>query len=184
MPATRRAAVLALCFAACAHTEAISTGPTLELALDDARASERPLTPPKTYEMLMKFEPALPAFIPRRIRFLLAQPGHLVFTLYDTADGGVPGKALAVIDRSYEPAWASDGKDGRWVVEPLEVPAQHGPLFVGIHSPGGGGDPRLWASSTDTQRVFQRDADPNVPLTQSTIPRTPIVRLEVAPAGP
>jgi hypothetical protein len=175
--------IAAALLASCAHLEPRSTGPTLELALDDGHPSERPLTPTKTFEMLMKFDPKLPAFTARQLRFLLAQPGRILFTVYDTTPDGRPGNPLATVDRDYPASFVSDGKDGRWVIEPLELPSQHGPLFVGIQSPSGGpsGDPRLWASSVDTKQVFQRDADPNVPLTATTIPRTPILRLEISP---
>jgi hypothetical protein len=178
-----RPALLALLICGCAHTGPISTGPTLELALDDGHPAEKPLTPAQTFEMLMKFDPALPGYTPRLIRFMLAQPGHVIFTFYDTAADGSPGKPLSTIDRVYEASWISDGKDGRWVVEVLDLPTQRAALYVGIQSPGGGGDPRLWASSNDTKKVYQRDPDPNVPLSATTIPRTPLLRLEVSPEG-
>jgi hypothetical protein len=176
----------ALLATGCSHAPetrpAVTTGPTLELTLDNGRASERPLTPQKSFEMLVRFAPLVPDYIPLRIRFLLAQPGHLVFTVYATTPEDLPGAELTRIERDYEPALVSNGSDGRWVIERLALPVQHAPLWIGIYSRGEG-DPRLWASSNDSHAVFVRDADPAARLSER-LPRTPVLRLEVAPAGP
>jgi hypothetical protein len=169
----------------CAHAPppVETSGPTLELRLDEGRPDQKPLTPDRSFEMLMRFDPKLPQYVVRRIRFLLAQPGHLVLTVYETSPEGNPGAAVDRIDRVYEPIFVSDGKDGRWVVETPALGERHAPLWIGLYSPGGGGDPRLWATS-NTSDVFQRDADPTVPLYSGRIPRTPVLRVEVAPVAP
>ena len=178
---------------ACAHASAPRVpGPSMEVALDVGTPSERPLTPGRAFEVLMKFDPGLPAYVPRRFRFLLAQGGHIVFTLYGTTGDGGPGSRLVEIDRLYDPAMASSGKDGRWIVEEVTLPpdrrVQRGPLWIGFHGPvgggGGGNDPRLWACSHDSGLVFQRDPDPATPLSSTRIPRTPTLRVEVEPAPP
>lgn len=179
-----RSIALSLLVAGCAHAPAARpapSGPTLELQLDDGHASERPLTPNQTFEVLMRFDPGLPQWTPRRLRFLLAQPGHLFFTLYAEGADGHPGRALAGFDRVYDASLVSTGRDGRWVIEELELAPQRGPLWIGFHSPGG--DVRLWASS-NSAAVYMRDPDPAAPFQSTRIPRTPMLRVEVAPAAP
>ena len=157
-------------------------GPQIEVQLDEGRSSERPLTPSPTFEVLMRIDPHLSVFHPIALRFLLAQPGHVVFRLYATDDVGHPGPMLLELDRLYGPEMTSSGSDGKWVVERIEgVPPQHAPVFVGISSPEKQSDPRLWASSNDTGSVFQREADPAVTLDQTRIPRTPKLRVTVVP---
>jgi hypothetical protein len=171
--------VLALiCLSGCASTpETRLSGPTLELALDEGRPSERPLTPAKTFELLLRVDPKLPSWTPRRLRLLLAQAGHVVFTFYgDGESGRSPGAPLGSLDRAYDPSFTSDGRDGKWVIEELSLPAQRGAIWIGVHSPGGG-DPRLWATSNDSGAAFMRDADPTA--RPERIPRTPVMRLEV-----
>jgi hypothetical protein len=175
---------------ACAHApQPRSSGPTVEVTLDDGRAAERPLTPGRAFEILIKMDPSIPSYAPRRLRFQLAQAGRLAFTIYGTGGDGGPGAALAEIDRVYEPSLTSSGKDGKWVLEELKVPTQHAPIWIGIHGPversrgfAGNSDPRLWASSRDSGLVFQRDPDPSTPLSATRVPRTPMVRVEVEPA--
>lgn len=164
----------------CAHTHQAQIEPSVEVCLDQGRASERPLTPSSTFEILMRIDPHVPAYVPRRIRFLLAQPGKIVFSVYAMTPDGRPGQTLLQISRSYGPNFTSSGKDGKWTVEPLELGPQKGPLWIGISGPGGS-DPRLWATSNNSGSVFQREADPTVPLSEMAIPRTPMLRLEVAP---
>jgi hypothetical protein len=167
----------------CAHAPStVAAGPRLELQLDDGTASERPLTPNQTFEMLMRFEPRLPSWRLRRLRFLLAQAGTLAFTFYGDGADGHPGAPLLRVERSYDPQLVSTGKDGRWVVEELDAPPGTGAFWLGIHAPGGG-DARLWASS-NRAAVYQRDPDPATPFSSTKIPRTPIVRIEVAPSSP
>ncbi|HZS42483.1 MAG TPA: hypothetical protein VFF06_36885 [Polyangia bacterium] len=177
--------VLVLAITGCAHANPARTlpqTPLVELQLDDGRASERPLTPNQTFEVLMRFEPGLAEWNVKRLRFLLAQPGRIAFTLYAEGPDGRPGRALASFQHDYDGALVSTGKDGRWVVEELDVPEGRGPLWIGYWSASG--DARLWASSNATGAVFQRDADPQTPLASTRIPRTPMLRVEVAPWRP
>jgi hypothetical protein len=67
------------------------------------------------------------------------------------------------------------------VVEPLAVPTIHGAIFLGIQALAGTDDPRLWASSNDSGKVFQRDPDPSTTLDRMRVPRVPMLRLEVSP---
>ena len=188
-PAVRAIAVaaVALLLASGCHPQLRSptlTEPTLELALDEGRSAERPLTPPPTFEVLMRFDPHIDAYRVDRLRFLLAQPGHVTLTLYLTDDVGRPGKVLRTIDRVYEPAMSSGAGDGKWVVEELPgTPPVRGPLWVGISCPEKHSDPRLWATSNDSGNVFQRDADVLLTLDQLRIRRTPQLRVTITPAA-
>jgi hypothetical protein len=182
----RAFAAWALVAAGCNHAPEmrppITTGPTLELTLDDGRPGERPLTPQRSFETLMRFAPLVSDYIPLRFRFLLAQPGFLIFTVYAGTLENTPGAPLARIERDYDASLCSSGSDGRWVVEALAVPVQRAPVWIGI-STGGDADPRLWASSNNSGAVFARNGDPTARPTER-LPRTPILRLEVAPAAP
>jgi hypothetical protein len=168
----------------CAHAPPpVIAGPELEVALDEGRPDQRPLTPGQPFEMLIRVDPKLPAWRPLRMRFQMAQPGHVVFTLYAVDGAGRPGAPLKTIDRNYGPELIGAADDGKWVVEDLsDVPTQRAPIFVGLYSPEKHADPRLWATSNDSGQVFQRDPDPTVPLSSMKIPRTPRLRVAVAPA--
>ena len=75
----------------------------LELAYDDGQPTERPILAAADFEWLIKFEPNLPAYSPRRLRLLLAQPGELRLVVYrhDEATGR-PGARLGAVERSYD----------------------------------------------------------------------------------
>jgi hypothetical protein len=167
----------------CAHGKAVHIdGPSVEVALDEGRPSERPLTPGQPFEFLIRIDPRLSEYHLVELRFQLAQPGHLVFTLYAITGEGNVGGPLKTIDRTYGPEMISSGDDGKFVVEDLsDAQVQHGPIFVGIYSPEKESDARLWATSNDSGSVFQREADPTVPLSQTRLKRTPIVRVRVRP---
>jgi hypothetical protein len=91
---------------------------------------------------------------------------------------------LKTVDRRYGPELVSDsGAATKWIVEDLAgVAVQRAPVWIGVACPDKASDPRLWAASNDSGAVFQREADPSVPLEQLRIPRTPRLRVEVAPA--
>src|SRR5581483_4993774 len=94
--------VLAMAGVGCAHTDNEPVQyPTIEVRLDDGKPQERPLTPAKTFEILMRMDPQLPAFTPRKFRFLLASAGRLVFTLYSTTAEGNVGEPIMTVDHDY-----------------------------------------------------------------------------------
>jgi hypothetical protein len=177
------AVAVAVAVAGCGHLPPpVVSGPEVEMSLDEGRAVERPLTPDKTFEMLVRIDPKLPGFQPERMRFLLAQPGHIVFTVYAVDGNGHVGKELKVIDRVYGPELASTAGDGKWITESLaDVPVQRAPIFVGLYSPEKHGDPRLWASANDSGEVFQRELDAANAAAATRIPRTPKLRVVVEP---
>lgn len=176
------ATVCCVALLGCAHAQVTRpTGPTVEVALDEGAPSERPLTPEKSFETLMRFDPQLPSFQLRQMRLQLAQAGQISFNVYANADDH-PGELLTTIDRSYTPGMCSDGKDGKWIIEDLSsLPPQKGAVWIGYFSRGGGGDPRLWATSNNSGAVFSRDVDPSTPLSAGRLPRTPILRVELSP---
>lgn len=154
----------------------------LELTLDDGHPAQRPVLPVSSYELLIKAEPNLPKFKPVRVRFLVAQPGRLVFNLYDTEGTGKPGKLLASIDRNYGPELTSNGNDGKWVVERLpELPAQKGTLWLGVGVSDVASEGRVWAAANDSGGVYQRDQQPGTALISAAVHYTPMVRLAVQP---
>ena len=159
----------------------------LELAYDDGQPTERPILAAADFEWLIKFEPNLPAYSPRRLRLLLAQPGELRLVVYrhDEATGR-PGARLGAVERSYDATFTSGGRDGKWLSEPLPgIGVQSGPLWVGISVPRpDGGAARLWASKNESPQVFQRDAEPTTALQSGRLPVTPLLRLLVVPEAP
>lgn len=171
-----------LVLAGCAHSAPAleSSGPTLELRLDDGKPAEKPLLPERANEMLMRFDPNLDGYSVLSLKFLLAAPGHVMINLYKTSPEGNPGERLARVERDYPASFVSDGKDGRWVLERVPLPTLHGPLWVGLS----GKDASLWTSAHDSSWVFQRDLNPQVALYSGRVPKTPLLRVEVAPATP
>jgi hypothetical protein len=159
----------------------------LEFAYDDSQPAERPMLAGTDFEWLIKFEPNLPAYAPRRLRLLLAQPGELRLAVYrhDEASGR-PGARLLSIERSYDATFTSGGHDGKWLSEPLVgVPLQTGPLWIGISVPkADSAAARLWASKNESPQVYQRDAEPTTALQSGRLPVTPMLRLLVTPETP
>ena len=159
----------------------------LELSYDDGQPTERPMLAGSDFEWLIKFEPNLPAYSPRRLRLLVAQPGELRLVLYrhDEASGR-PGARLAAVERTYDATFTSGGRDGKWVSEPLSgVGIQTGPVWVGIAVPKpDSGAARLWASKNESPQAYQRDAEPTTALQSGRLPVTPMVRLLVVPETP
>lgn len=161
----------------CATSGPRLEGPLLELIHDEGKAAEKPLTPGKAFEMLMYFDPRLPSYRLERVRFRLAQPGHLMITVYADA-GGKPGKAQKELDRRYGPELVSTADEGKWIVEDMAGLPLSGPFFVGVWSPEKDSDPRLFATSNDSGAAFQRETEP--PDSIVKIPRTPVLRVEIA----
>lgn len=164
----------------CATSATRLEGPLLELAHDEGRPSQKPLTPGRAFEMLIHFDPKLPSYRLERLRFRLAQPGRIVIAIYADA-GGKPGRVLKEIDHRYGPELVGAVEDGKWLVEDLGGLPLGGPIFVGLSSPEKEGDPRLFATENDTGEAFQRETDP--PDSIAKIPRTPVLRIEVSPSG-
>lgn len=180
-------APLLACSGAGKSTKATVLETELELSYDDGQPAERPILAASDFEWLIKFEPNLPAYAPRRLRLLLAQPGELRLAVYrhDEATGR-PGARLFAIERSYDAPFTSGGRDGKWLSEPITgVPVQSGPLWVGISVPRpDSGAARLWASKNESAQVFQRDAEPTTALQSGRLPVTPMLRLLVVPESP
>lgn len=170
--------------------------PELELTLDDGQPVDRPQLPPPDSEWLVRFDPGVPAFRPVRLRLLVAQPGKLKLTLYPQGPGGRPGAPLRTVDKDVAATMTSGGHDGKWLVVGLtDVPAQRGPLFLGISSPeSGAGAARLWVAanpdkSSDPDRpelapVFRRDPEPSTALQSTRLPLVPLARLVISPTAP
>ena len=159
----------------------------LELSYDDGQPTERPILAVADFEWLIKFEPNLPAYSPRRLRLQLAQPGELRLVVYrhDEATGR-PGARLGAPERTYGATFTSGGRHGKWVSEPLPgITTQSGPLWVGISVPRADGSAaRLWASKNESPQVYQRDAEPTTALLSGQLPVTPMVRLLLLPKSP
>ncbi len=174
-------APLVLSSMGCGHAPLQPVSSTeIELAHDEARAGvrlDKPLVPPRAFEELVRFDPKLPSWTPLRLRLRLAQPGAIVLTVYRDA-GGRPGQPVRAIDRRYGAELVGGATDGRWLVERLDgMAAERGPIWVGLYSPEKDGDVRLWATPNGSGEVFQREADGAL----SPVPRTPILRVDVAP---
>jgi hypothetical protein len=165
--------------AGCAHAAAPRSTYQVELQLDEGRAVDRPLIPGRAFEELLRFDPKLPSWTPLRLRLLLAQPGAVVLTLYAEAERGRPGAPLHTVERRYGAELVAAAGESKWVVEELlGVPPQKGAVFVGLYSPERDSDPRLWATPNASGAVFQRGPDGAL----SPVPRTPVLRLDVAPS--
>lgn len=184
-------AALAIPLGACSgsgkSTKATVIETELELSYDDGQPAERPILAAPDFEWLIKFEPNLPAYTPRRLRLLVAQPGELRLILYRHDDAtGRPGARIGAIERSYDATFSSGGHDGKWLSEPITgVAVQTGPLWVGISVPRTDSSAaRLWASKNESAQVFQRDAEPTTALQSGRLPVTPMVRLLVVPEAP
>lgn len=173
----------ALALAGCPGNSYTKNAPReLELAHDDGRPAQRPLLPVTGYELLIKEEPNLTAYRPLRLRFLVAQPGRLIFNLYENGATGKPGKLLYTLDRTYSAELTSNGSDGKWVVETLPtLPPQRGPVWVGVGVSDLTSEARVWAAGNESGAVFQRDTQEQTAIMSTPIRFTPMVRLAIQP---
>jgi len=155
----------------------------LELSFDDGQPADRPLLPPIEGEWLLRFEPTLPAYKPQRVRFLVAQPGKIRFSLYAQDASGRPGAKLFSVERAYEINHTSSGSDGKWVLESMgDVAALSGPVWLGISVPTADVTAaRLWVSRKEATQAFSRDPEPGTALQSTPLKVTPMVRLLVLP---
>lgn len=155
-------------------------GPLLEMFHFRGRPNEKPVIPGAQLETLVRFDPKLPAYRLRKLRFLLGAPGRIVFSLYrDRAPGG-PGEMVAQVDRRYGPELVSSAEPGdtRWVVEELDAPGlTQGPFWVGLAAPERHADPRLWGENIDSGQVYERELDGSI----GKFRHTPVLRVEVEP---
>lgn len=174
-----------LTFGGCASAPSLPPveGPLLELAHDEGRPDDKPNLPGRQLELLVRFDPKLPGYRLRRLRFLLAQPGRIVFTFYRALPDGNPGEQVAEIDHRYGPELVSapEPTDRRWVLEDLAaVPLSSGAFVLGIAAPDREGDPRLWSAGEGTGEVFEREWDGSV----GRFRHAPLVRIELEPTAP
>jgi hypothetical protein len=174
---------LALGVGACGHAPAISgvsDAFTHELVLsyDDNRPSGQLAFPNLTYESLVRFE--LPAGKHRalRLRALVSAAGSIEISLYANSPLEAPGDLLERFTWTVEPADASSGKDGRWLVSDLrDLQALDGIIWVGLRKTGG--EPTVWTSSANSGQTFLRDRRSGDTMGILPVKRTPMVRLEL-----
>jgi len=179
-PALVASVALSLLACGCRPTLPPVEGPLVELFHYEGRPNEKPVIPGLQLETLVRFEPKLPAYRLRRLRFLLGQPGRIVFHIYRALPGGGPGPLIAEIERRYGPELVSSAEPGdlRWVVEELaRVRLEGGAFFLGISAPERGADPRLWGTNADCGAVFERELDGSI----GRFRHTPVVRIEIEP---
>jgi hypothetical protein len=153
-----------------------------ELAYDDNRPADAPAMATASWEIMVRYKPALSSYRLLRLRALMAQGGRVRWTVYATDPLEQPGQVLASWDREYTGALASGPTDGRWVVEDLSArisSSVSGAVWVGFRRQEG--DARLWSSSIDCENAFVRDSDPARFLKPMPIRKTPMVRLDYAP---
>lgn len=179
--------IVALALSGCAEAGSYGVGygagtREIELTHDDGKPAERPILPSGSYELLLKGEPNVPAYRLLRLRFLVAQPGRLQLQVYDTSPEGRPGRLLFRVERDYGAPWASNGTDGKWVVENIPaLPPVKGPVWVGVGLPDGQSEARVWAAQNDSGHVFQRDVEPGTAIISAPVRYTPMVRLSIKP---
>jgi hypothetical protein len=179
--------ILAVAVAGCATAPAAVQGRAargtreLVLAYDDARASGTLAFPSSTYESVVRFELPQGEHRPLRLRFQAEAGGKLEITIYDSTPLETPGEALRTLTCELAKDDLSDGRDGRWVVEELlDMKPLKGVVWVGVRKAGG--EPTIWASSVVSGQVFIRNNDPQNFMGLLPTKRTPMLRLEVAPA--
>ena len=97
-PALVASVALSLLACGCRPTLPPVEGPLVELFHYEGRPNEKPVIPGLQLETLVRFEPKLPAYRLRRLRFLLGQPGRIVFHIYRALPGGGPGPLIAEIE--------------------------------------------------------------------------------------
>jgi hypothetical protein len=169
--------------ASCGH--APSGGPrdlhAVLLAFDDNHASASLTFPSLSYETLVRFEPPPGPHRPWRLWMMVEAPGTVTVTLYQNTLLEGPGEPLDTFTRELADPDVSTGKDGRWAVEDLQdLDKIDGPIWVGVRKVAGA--PALWTSPVVSGQCFLRDRDPAKSLGILPVKRTPMIRLELAPA--
>jgi len=170
--------------AACGHKLATERPRDLRavlLAFDDNRASATLTFPTLTYETLVRFEPPPGKHRPWRLWLQAQAPGTVTVELYKNTLFEAPGESFDKFTREIVAAEVSSGKDGRWVVEDLQdLDTIDEPIWIGVRKVAG--SPALWTSSVVSGQCFLRDRDTSKGLAILPVKRTPMIRLELAPA--
>jgi hypothetical protein len=169
--------------AACGHKgpEHVRELHEVLLAFDDNHASAALTFPSLTYETLVRFNPPAGKHRPWRLWLLAQAPGTITVSLYHDTIFDAPGEPIDTFTREIEAKDVSAGGDGRWVVEDLQdLDVIDGPVWVGVRKVAGA--PALWTSATTLGQSYLRDRDASKGMGILPVKRTPIVRLELAPA--
>jgi hypothetical protein len=153
----------------------------LLLAFDDNHPSASLIFPTLTYETLVRFEPPPGKHRPWRLWLQAQAPGTVTVELYKNTLFEAPGASFDKFTREIVADEVSGGKDGRWVVEDLQdLDAIDEPIWIGVRKEAG--SPALWTSAVVSGQCFLRDRDSSKGLGILPVKRTPMIRLELAPA--
>ena len=170
--------------AACAHKPASDRPRDLRallLAFDDNRATASLTFPTLTYETLVRFEPPPGKHRPWRLWLQAQAPGTVTVELYKNTLLETPGESFDKFTREIVADEVSGGKDGRWIVEDLQdLDVIDEPIWIGVRKEAG--SPALWTSAVVSGQSFLRDRDASKGLGILPVKRTPMIRLELAPA--
>ena len=170
--------------AACGHHPTLDRPRDLRallLAFDDNRPSASLTFPTLTYETLVRFEPPPGKHRPWRLWLQAQAPGTITVELYQNTLLETPGESFDKFTREIVADEVSAGKDGRWIVEDLQdLDVIDGPIWIGVRKEAG--SPALWTSAVVSGQSFLRDRDASKGLGILPVKRTPMIRLELAPA--
>jgi len=182
---TRTLAVLALAAlsAGCGHKGPAHARDLRQVlvAYDDNHPSAALTFPTSTYEALVRFEVPEGKHRPWRLWMLAQAPGTIIVTLYKDTVFTAPGEPIDTFTREIVAQDVSSGRDGRWMVEDLQSLGDiDGPIWVGVRKTAG--SPALWTSAVPSAQSYLRDRDASKGLSILPVKRTPLLRLELAPA--
>jgi len=151
------------------------------LAFDDNRPSATLTFPTPTYEALVRFETPPGQHRPWRLWFMAAAAGSVTISLYKNTVFEAPGEPFETFTRELGDKDLSTGKDGRWAIEDLQdLDVVEGVIWVGVRKAAG--TPALWTASNVSGQSFLRDRDPTRGVGILPVKRTPMLRVELAPA--